>query len=294
MQRTALQRLILACFMWGLSFPTVKALSLVQQAAAPDQSSWLYSTVGLVLRFSLAAAVVLGGLAWSRGKLRFQRLEIEQGLLVALSSGLGMLFQMDGLAHTSASTSAFLTQGSIIFVPLARWALQKQRPTSIECLCISVALAGVAILSGFSLQGWALGRGELETLVSALFFTAHIMIVSAERYRDNDSLSMSAIMFSGIAVIFAPVVAFMPGGWSAGLQSVTAPSAWLFIAILIGPCTLMAFLWMNRWQRYVSASAAALIYCLEPVYANEQFTPQLLLGGALILVANLGCAKWGR
>jgi drug/metabolite transporter (DMT)-like permease len=103
-------------------------------------------------------------------------------------------------------------------------------------------------------------------------------------------------------------VSALPGGWALGMQGLSSPMAWAFMAILIGPCTLLAFLLMNRWQRHVSPSLAALIYCLEPVFAsllalflpgwfshwmglpyeNEVLTSQLLLGGGLILLANLG------
>jgi drug/metabolite transporter (DMT)-like permease len=307
MRGVAVQRLILACALWGLSFPAVKALTLVQQSACAGYDSWLYSTAALVARFALAALLLAVGLWWVRGRLRVQRLEVEQGLLVALSSGLGMLFQVDGLAHTEASTSAFLTQGSIIFVPLVRWVLWRKRVTWSELLRVGIAVIGVAILSGFSLEGWTLGRGEFETLIAAMFFTAHIIFVSAERYAGNDGLNMSLVMFSGIALIFACLLPTLGGGVAAAIESLSDPRAWLFMVILIGPCTLLAFLWMNRWQRYVSAGTAALIYCFEPVfasllalflpawfsdwsgvsYANELMTSRLMLGGTLILLANL-------
>jgi hypothetical protein len=64
---------------------------------------------------------------------------------------------------------------------------------------------------------------------------------------------------------------------------------------------------MNRWHRHVGATLAGLIYCVEPVftsayalflpgllsawagirYANETLTPHLLVGGGLILAANV-------
>lgn len=70
---------------------------------------------------------------------------------------------------------------------------------------------------------------------------------------------------------------------------------------------MLAFGWMNKYQPAVSASQAAVIYSLEPVFAsgwalflpsvlamlsgiahqNEQITWGLLVGGLLILVANV-------
>lgn len=96
------------------------------------------------------------------------------------------------------------------------------------------------------------------------------------------------------------------------MQSVANLPAWAFLAILVGPCTLLAFLWMNRWQRHVTATTAGLIYCFEPVFAsmqalflpgvfsgwagldypNEVITTRLLAGGGLVLCANL-LMQWG-
>jgi drug/metabolite transporter (DMT)-like permease len=83
----------------------------------------------------------------------------------------------------------------------------------------------------------------------------------------------------------------------------------IFLVSLFGLailCSLLAFGWMNKYQPYVSAAQAAVIYSLEPVFAsswalflpgflsvlsgivheNEQVTWGLLLGGILILLAN--------
>ena len=86
-----------------------------------------------------------------------------------------------------------------------------------------------------------------------------------------------------------------------------SPAAFGFLSILIGPCTLLAFLWMNRYQPQVSATTAGVVYCMEPVFAsvfalvlpvvfsqwagvsygNESITQPLVVGGGLILVANV-------
>jgi drug/metabolite transporter (DMT)-like permease len=70
--------------------------------------------------------------------------------------------------------------------------------------------------------------------------------------------------------------------------------------------SLLAFIWMNRYQPFLTASQAAVVYTMEPffastwamfapgmiaiasgiVYANESFSWPLIVGGALVLVAN--------
>ena len=305
LDRQATRRLTLACAMWGLSFPVGKALLMVQENNAPGLDSAFHTCVSMMLRFGLAAGFMLLILVQQRGKVRITRLEWYQGLGVAFFAGFGMLFQLDGLAHTAASTSAFLTQGSVIFIPLATALIHKRRPTRRILLCILLAIAGVAVLADFDWKSFHLGRGELETLVSAAFFSGHIMWLERPIFRANDSLPISLVMFGGITLLCLPMIFLHGAPVGAAWQSVSTPSAWLLIGMLVGPCSLIAFLTMNRWQRHVSATKAALIYCLEPVfasvmalvlplwlsqmaglrYANEQLTVQLLIGGGLILLA---------
>jgi drug/metabolite transporter (DMT)-like permease len=77
--------------------------------------------------------------------------------------------------------------------------------------------------------------------------------------------------------------------------------------VLSVPCTVIAFSMMNRYQPDVSASEAGIIYGAEPLfasvfalflpaffahwagveYANEQLTSRLLIGGGLVILANV-------
>jgi len=301
--RKATQWLILGCVGWGLSFPTAKALAMVQAEALPGAGTWFYTGATMLARFSLAAVLVLF-LIGPRKVLGITRCEVGQGIGIGLFGGGGMLFQLDGLAHTEASTSAFLTQGTVIFIPLMKAILQRRLPTRRAMLCCLLALIGVAVLSGFSWSKLTLGRGEGETLIAAFFFTGHILWMERPRYAENDSLRVSLVMFLTIAVLCLPLAGDRP---AEVLRSLQPQAAWLCLVILIGPCTLVAYLLMNRWQRHVSATTAGLIYCLEPLFAtllaffmpawfsalahidypNEIPSQAMLIGGGLILAANV-------
>src|SRR6266700_3164083 len=104
----AAQMLVLANACWALSFPTMKALTLFQQPLLPESSSWFIAALTLTTRFALAAVVVL--LVCARTLAQFTWLEIWEGFGLGLFAGVGLIFQMDGLAYTSASTSGFLSQ----------------------------------------------------------------------------------------------------------------------------------------------------------------------------------------
>jgi drug/metabolite transporter (DMT)-like permease len=233
--------------------------------------------------------------------------ELRQGVLLGLSLGAGLLLQVDGLQFTSASTSAFLTQFYAILIPAVVAVRMRRSPPPVVWTCAALVLAGVAILGRFDFRALHLGRGEVETLLSSVFFMVQIFVLEDARYAGNRALAVTAVMFTTVAVVFS------------GLALVTAPTpadclrpwtsgSWLvFVSLLTLFCTLGSFTLMVRWQPHITATEAGLIYCIEPVfasvmalflpalfsrwagfdYANETLTWQLLVGGGLITLANV-------
>jgi drug/metabolite transporter (DMT)-like permease len=302
--------LIIACALWGLSFPLVKALHLEQTSRLPGASSLFLASWMQTARFGVGAMIllpfILGRKAPTPGEWR-------QGLVIAFWGGMGMWIQADGLSHASASTSAFLTQGYCIFLPL--WASIRLRtmPGSKVIVATLMVLAGGAILSGVSPGHLQLGRGELETLAAAVLFTFQILALENRRYRGNRGVPVSFIMFLGIAVLFVPISVLaapdLKSCYEAGASVATA----VIVCSLALFCSAGAYVIMNVWQPHVPATEAGLIYTIEPVftaifvlflpamlseligssYPNESLSVQLIAGGALILAANI-LMQWKR
>ncbi len=303
--RRALQMLVLATAFWGLSFPVMKALSLTQQKLLPDASSWFFTSLGVTLRFGAAGLLLLPFAITSLRKL--SRREIEQGLVLAAFGAAGILFQMDGLAYTSASTSAFLTQGYCVFIPLWVALAIRRWPARKVFISVALVLAGVAVLAGLDFHSLKLGRGELETLIASLLFTGQILSLEHPRYTANQSMNFSIVMFFAMALFSLPLVAATAPSVGACWQAYDSVAACGFMLLLVTFCTLGGYLLMNRWQPHLTATEAGLIYCVEPViasafslflpawfslwagisYANEHLTLRLLIGGGLITVANV-------
>jgi drug/metabolite transporter (DMT)-like permease len=301
----AIGMLILATPCWALSFPVMKALALEQQKLLPDASSWFFTALGVMIRFGLAGLLMLPLLFRAGGK--FSAREVEQGIILALFGGGGILFQMDGLAYTAASTSAFLTQGYTVFIPIWVVLTTRRWPTLKIVLSVLLVLVGVAVLADLNPHALKLGRGELETVMASLFFTAQILTLEHPRYAANRPVHFSIAMFLAMALFSAPLLWATAPSAAACLQAYASPAACGFMAVLITICTLAGYLIMNRWQRQVSATEAGLIYCIEPVcasvmalflpawfsvwaainYPNELLTSRLIIGGALVTAANL-------
>jgi hypothetical protein len=80
----------------------------------PGSSSWFVVSLQGSIRF-LMAGLLMVPFCWR--ELRSLRgSEVIQGFGLGFCGGAGMLFQMDGLAYTSASISAFLTQAYCILL----------------------------------------------------------------------------------------------------------------------------------------------------------------------------------
>lgn len=297
--------LVLCCLFWSFSFPVMKTLQLIAEQRVPDGGSVFASASVLFWRFGVSALLV--GLFLGRQLRRITSLEWKQGVVVGVLGSFGLLLQVDGLAYTEASTSAFLTQGYCVLIPLYLAVRRRRSPPIAVWIACALAIAGAAILVGMRWDHLHLGRGEWETLVGSVFFSAQILWVDDRRFAGNDTLRWSFVMFATMAVCGLGIALGAGPRLGATLQVYASGAAWLLIGVLVLGCTLVSFLLMNRWQRELPATEAGLLYCTEPVftsvvslvlpawisqltglpYANEQLTWRLLAGGALILGANV-------
>jgi drug/metabolite transporter (DMT)-like permease len=300
----AVLALVLTCAFWGLSFPVLKALQLEQAARLPEASSWFLAAWIQLARFGTAAVLLTPALLHLP---RPTRKEVQQGLELAAWGGLGMGIQTDGLVYTEASTSAFLTQAYCVLLPLWTVARSRRLPSLRLLGATALVVAGTAVLSGIRPGHLSIGRGELETLLSTVFFTGQILALEKPRYAENRGRPVTLMMCVGIAVLALPVAWLTaPAPEAMLIAGASLPTAAMLTSLAVF-CTIGAFLLMNTFQRFVPATEAGLIYTSEPVFAsayalflpallatwagiayeNERFTLALLAGGGAILAANL-------
>ena len=233
---------------------------------------------------------------------------------LGLFGGVGMVFQVDGLTYTPASTSAFLTQTYCILVPLYHAVVARRFPRPVQVVATIGVIAGIVILSKIDWAQFRMGRGELETLLSTVFFTVQILVLDAPQFFRNRTKMVSSMMFITTGLVFAIVSILSNLSFDSYKVAAGIGQQFYLIAILVIFCTLLAFNLMNRCQKYIPASEAALIYTLEPVstslfatflpiclsalvgveYDNERLSMSLLIGGGLILFANLVMQIWGH
>ncbi len=304
--RRAVWWLIAATAAWGLSFPLQKMLAMQQQQLAPAAGSWFLTSWITCLRSLIAALALLLWIKpnWLRGMTPSER---RQGVLLGLIGGLGLMLQADGLAHTNASTSAFLTQAYCVLLPIWDSISRRSAPGWKRVGCTGLVLWGISILSGFDWRTLHMGRGEWETLGCALASTVWIILLEQPRYATNRAMPVMLLMFLGFALWSAPVAVLTAPNLADLLLVVASPMAVTQLGVLSLLCTVFAYGCMNLWQPKVPATEAGLIYCIEPVcaasfslflpeilsrwtgvaYPNESLTGALLAGAFLITSANV-------
>jgi drug/metabolite transporter (DMT)-like permease len=270
----------------------------------PGAGSLYVSLAALAPRFVIAAALML---AFGRRGGRATRLELKQGLGIGLFAAAGTYLQTDGLQFTEASTSSFLTQFSAILIPVWIALRHRRHPGVTTWIGCVLVLLGVGILGHFDWRALKFGRGEWETLACSAFFVGQILWIEKPEFGENRPGMVTLIMFAIQAAGFTLLAAVAAPNARAFIAPWASP-AWVGMTLILAVvCTIGAFSIMNRWQPKITSTEAGLIYCIEPLFAsvfalfvpailsawaainypNEHATWSLVVGGALITLANV-------
>jgi drug/metabolite transporter (DMT)-like permease len=242
----------------------------LQAVYLPGRPDWFHAALVLGSRMALAALIWACVLA---GRLRgMTRLEVVQGSLLGVWGAAGMILQTHAQQVIPASTSAFFTQFTSVFIPA--WVAWKSRQfPSVRVVGASgLVIFGCGMLSDVDWGGIGFGVGEWETVAAALFFTGQILVLERDDFRGNGMDRVALVMFGVKALIFWGVVGwgelavgFAAGNW-AGLCGQSG--MWVMLGILTVCSTLFGYATMIAWQPRVSPVQAGLIYASEPVFAT--------------------------
>jgi drug/metabolite transporter (DMT)-like permease len=291
--------------MWGLSFPLVRGLELVQHAHLPHIPDAAVACADMAVRFGFAVVILLAIYGQQLADVSWR--EWSQAIGLAVFAGGGLYLQTLGLAWTDASITAFLTQLYTLIVPLIVALRDRCFPTGRVMLACVMVLIGAAMLSPGLLSHFVLETGEWVIIISTISIACQIVWVERPVYAGNRAGVVTLIMFALMAVAVGGGY-LVAGGTARDAGALfNTPILWLLTVALVLLCTVFNFLIMNAWQRCVSATEAGLIYCIEPVvatlisaflpgwisrfgsisYPNETLTWSLLVGGGLIIGATI-------
>lgn len=262
------------CLIWGSTFVMVKR-------ALDDVSPTLF----LGMRFSIATAL-LAAVYFFRNKPGPR--PWMGGILVGLFLFTGYFLQTLGLRYTTPAKSGFLTGLYIVLVPLLTAAVYQRSPGLSEWVGVGLATVGMGLmtLKSFNLE---IGFGDALTVGCAFAFAIHILLLAHYSKRmSTEWLTLlqvgtsAVISLATFRILESPFVR-----WS--------PNVLLALLVTSVLATAVAFLVQTWGQSHTTATRAALIFSLEPVFAwltsyvveHEVFTGQALAGAGCILAGIL-------
>ena len=255
---------------WGSTFFLLKGV--VERVPVTDF---------LAARFALAAVAVW--LLAPRSVSRLTAGERRSGVLLGLVYGGAQVLQTVGLQWTSASVSGFVTGMYVVFTPLLGALLLRARIGRTVWVAVALATVGLAVLS---LQGLALGTGEALTLASAVLYAAHIVGLGVWSSGRN-ALGLTVVQLLTITAVCG--IGAAPGGLTLP-QTAGDWASLVYMALIAGALALVVQTWA---QAHLSATRAAIIMTMEPVFAGlfavlfggERLGARVVVGGALVLAA---------
>jgi drug/metabolite transporter (DMT)-like permease len=268
--------LAVAALLYGITFPLV-------HDALDDITPFAY----LFGRFTVATLLLApAAVASIRRHPESRTMVLRAGLVAG-----GLLFggyaaQTAGLQYTSASTSAFITGLCVIFVPVLDGVLRRRVPPPAVLAGVGLGVFGLYLLTGAQLQ---LGRGELLTLLCAVLFAGHIVALGAYASR-VPSMPFTVFQLGTVALLSFPPTA------AGGVGTVTAFA--IFAVVFTGVACSAVALPLQLWgQRRLSATRAALVLMLEPVFAglaayiDGDRLSAVQLTGAVVILAGIAIAE---
>lgn len=252
---------------WGSTFVVIR--ELVQ----PAEGGGFPPLLLLAIRFAIGVGFI--GLLLLIKKTPFPAMAWKRGSFLGAVTAGGFAFQTFGLQYTTASRSAFITNVSLLLVPLFGVILGRPHPSRSVWLGCIVALGGLYFLefpwdaspSIAAATADAYLFGDLLTLGCAVFFACQILATETLS-RSTPLLPLVFAQFlscSAIAFVFS--IAFgecsreipLPGGAAAAFWKIA------FLGLFATSVCLLVQAWA---QRNISATRAALIFMIEPVVAT--------------------------
>ncbi|MDN5331914.1 MAG: hypothetical protein PWP45_1139 [Tepidanaerobacteraceae bacterium] len=266
--------LLLVAMVWGLNF-------VVMKNALQRITPFMYLAVRFMLAFLILAAIFKENLK------TMDKEDIVGGTVIGFFLFLGFATQALGLIYTTPAKSGFITGSNVVMVPFLAYFVNKKFPGWYKVLGAAVTFTGLGVISLDG--GFSINVGDFLTLLCAVFFA--LQIVTTERYARRGNPVNLAILETGVTGMLSLVA----GALTEPVPATLDFSMWVAILYAVICCTAGAFFVQNVAQKYTTSTHAAVIMCMEAVFAaafsflfwGEALTLRALIGYALILAGVL-------
>ncbi len=277
--------LVIAALIWGSTFV---AQTTASQLVEPF--TFLFSRSFLGFLFLIPIICIFNAKenkkllnSQQKATLLPDKITLIAGVLCGVALTIASYLQQKGISlieNNASGKAGFITALYIVFTPIFAVVLKRKIP-KIIILCVPIATLGFYLLCIKS--GFVLETGDLITLISAIFFTIHILVIDYFMEKGAHPIKTSCIQFLVIGIITL-VLAFIfetPNIsilWSSKFEIMYAG----FLSSGI------AYTFQIIAQKNTDSTSATLIMSLESVFAV--LSGWIVLGEALSVKELIGCA----
>ncbi len=266
--------LLITAIIWGATFPLIRN-------AVVDVSP----TVFVWVRFLIAAIVLIPFIISTFKQTNWDLL--WSGAILGIINAVSYLAQTIGLQTVHSAKAAFITGTYVIIVPFLLPLFQLGKPTRLEWFATLIALAGLYVLTGADFVD--ISVGDLWIFLSATFVAIGITYLQriTKRIANFRLLAFYQILFT------VPLPLLMTS--KVNTSALFDPSVIISLLFCAVFATSLALFLQTKYQKYTTATKAALIFCMEPIFAsifsalfnNEPLTANIMVGGLIILLSLL-------
>jgi drug/metabolite transporter (DMT)-like permease len=270
--------LVLASFIWGTSFISVKI-------GVEHVDPFLFS----IMRFLFGSIVLLAVLLLLK---RFDTRLFKNKLLwgISLINAVALEFQHFGMTMTSATNAVLLVDIDVVFIALLAVVILAEKITNRIVTGLLLGMIGVVIITT---------NGDLSSVVSGSFvgnamvffggvlWAFYVVYQKKVLVKESDVLMVTGVVILETTLFLLPMTFLFAGSY------VVDNIGWLSVLYTGVFCTGLAFLLYNTGLKAISATIASVILLLEIVFAmlfafivlGETPTIVTAIGGALIIIA---------
>ena len=210
----------------------------------------------------------------------------KTGLAVATLYGIGSIFFITAVFHTTTANLVFILAFNTMFAALLSWIFLGERPRGGTLVAMAVMILGILIIVWDSVGAGNL-FGDVMAAMSALTIAAAITISRAS------GKDMGFTSLVGVVIPFT-IAAVVVG--NSGFR-IDEPWWIVFNGAVIMP---LSFFCLAQGPRYITGPEVAMFYLLETVLApvwmwlifTETPSRNSLIGGAILVVALVAHSVW--
>lgn len=210
-------------------------------------------------RFLLAFAIL--AVIFYKRLLHIKKDTLLRGLAMGGLFFAVMCAELFGLRTTPSSTTSFLENTAVVFVPIFEAILCRKLPQGKIFFSACLTLFGVGLLT-LKGSGFSLHFGEMLCILAAVFYAASLILT--DRLSRKDDAFVLGILQVGFMGLFGMIGAFL-------FETPTLPQSgtdWLAILFLAIVCSSFGFTLQPVAQKYTTSERSGILCAVNPVAAS--------------------------